>query len=318
MRRSITVESARSRPPGGPFQAPARRRSTTPRASALCGASQSSSSTPRASHQPSSARARTRAGRDRGHALVNGRRLREERQALAGQAHRRAAVADDDHPRRVLGVRLRGRRTRRVRWQRRDGPTRASRPTTAGRPAGTAASRRRRCPDPRRLLASVPNAVPANGRSGSNGNARRRCGELTRLRGVRLAVPGGLGTRDAVETVARTCSSKVVRVHAGVGKGERLEHESVRHDGDEEALDVGRLDVPAAVHKRPRAGGALEREARANRRADADLREMPRRANELDEPVRARCRSMYTSFGRGPDLEQLVARQTTGSSDSSG
>src|SRR3954469_20773869 len=76
----------------------------------------------------------------------------------------------------------------------------------------------------------------------------------------------------------------VAAVRVGV-QAEGAEQRAVPDDRLEELEHVLRRDVRAPVEERPRARGALERERGANRRADADRVELPRRAHELDQPA---------------------------------
>ena len=76
-------------------------------------------------------------------------------------------------------------------------------------------------------------------------------------------------------------------------------------NGREQSLDVLGHDVAAAVEKRPRARGALEREAATNRAPDDDGVLLARRTHELDDPAVKHVVDVHV-LRRGPELVHLL------------
>jgi hypothetical protein len=73
-------------------------------------------------------------------------------------------------------------------------------------------------------------------------------------------------------------SDRVSATNDGVRSRRWPEH------GEEERLDVAGDDVIASLHQRPRARGALERQAPADRSARRDPLDATGRAHEVDDP----------------------------------
>ena len=106
----------------------------------------------------------------------------------------------------------------------------------------------------------------------------RRCGAHALGAGVAPRAPqSGSGRGALLDARGEDALDRLVARQVLVDDELGCEHEAVADHRHEERLDVlGRREVPA-VQERPRARGALEREAAANRRAD--LHEVERRAS---------------------------------------
>src|SRR5579884_932361 len=136
-------------------------------------------------------------------------------------------------------------------------------------------------PWPRRRLGRSPNGSPLSRRFGTSGNVRR---SRTNMR--RLALPVGRRRRRELEAALADPAERL-----GAAEGARLreerrgEQEPVTEHRQEEQLDVVGNDMPATVQKRPRARGALERQAAADGRAGGDAFDAARRADELHDPA---------------------------------
>ena len=166
----------------------------------------------------------------------------------------------------------------------------SSRSRRAGRRDGTAHTRDVGAVAATRGLCGADWSADSRWR-GTSGKVRRRDVAIASPTpaGARRALPGSwstrLGHRRDPKHSARTRSrSGSVGRHALDRERERLEDEPMRDDGEEQALDVGRVDVRPAVDQRPGARHPLEGEARADRGADADLLEVAGRPHQLDEP----------------------------------
>src|SRR5688572_28833352 len=124
-------------------------------------------------------------------------------------------------------------------------------------------------PAPRRRLLIVPNETPKTRRRGTSGKESRAPGTRRRLLGVlrsgraaleeRVFLRAGLG-RELEAALSERLDRLGPSQRTGASDEGRREDDAVHEHGREEALDVLRDDVAAAVEKSPGARGPLERE----------------------------------------------------------
>ena len=263
------------RPTGAPARAPAR---------PCVPAAASTALRRRKSSDATSARAAIALVTSAAVASATSARLREPRQRLRVDPHGRPAVADDDDARCLVGRVVAddelvpaGRRGEASAREPVDRPDRIAdlvraRPdhvaAVAPPPARQVAERKPDEPPPRHERKRVAFA-------GGHGLAGG------------CAVPVGRGRRRELEAALLDLLQRRVARRASASRRRTTRVSSRRwpSTGRNSALDVAGDDVVASLHQRPRARGALERQAAADGRAGRDAFDAPRRAHELDDPA---------------------------------